>query len=251
MAPRLSSRPASKPKPTTIDKTHNQTSEAEKKRAARAIALRRIMNDYRQADAACNESKAAHKENTDSKTQVARLAKAELGITRKALDQYLADMNASKRDLIAEEQIRRQDRESLGILNAEQLDMFSSDKAPPTAKDEVYWRAEGYQAGMRLDAASPPKECPPRHVQDWLNGHGDGMKVMNDAIGAPDEADPMGDEPDAPNDRQSIVLADLDPDSPEGKELISQIEASEAGEESKALDHLMEDETIAPVGEAI
>ncbi len=188
MAPNIKSRTPAKPDLSvvpsasgTVSTDHNQKSEAERRNEAEGMQLRSYMNKWREL--AAEEALIAKqlKEVRDRKSETANYAKAAIKVTRKQLDSYLADMQASKRDLIAEEETRRRHRAHLGIVTETQMELFG-EGSPTKVKDDAAWRGDGYLAGMRMDPAEAPKGCAGNALQEWLGGHADGMKVMQDSI---------------------------------------------------------------------
>jgi hypothetical protein len=95
---------------------------------------------------------------------------------------------------------------------------FDSDEA----RDEAYWRDQGYQAGIRGDAATPPDECPPAFHQTWLNRRADGAEYSawgkSEAGAKPDQGGPRGNvitTIDAARAARAASSAPADPKPPE------------------------------------
>lgn len=129
-------------------------------------------------------------------TELYRGAKA-AGFLRKELDALLADMGRNPRDLVEAEQRRRRFREVFNMPNGETaLDLFGDENTPTEVKDQAYQRASGYQAGLRGDACEVPAEVPPRFVQAWTDGWGDGQAVIGQSFAKPaKKAKPAAPEP--------------------------------------------------------
>jgi hypothetical protein len=173
-------------KPTNLkivapaDPKHNQD-KAKEKREKRANALRRLLHELSERNAACDVTAAAHKENTEARTETYRMIKAETGLKRPEVDAYYLALRANTRDLIAQEKQRQEDHEDLELPTFRQLDLFGDDK-PKEQQDAAYWRIEGYKAGLNFLPAAAPEGCVGDNLQEFLNGHKDGAKALANSL---------------------------------------------------------------------
>lgn len=97
------------------------------------------------------------------------------GLPRKLLERRMEEMNFTTINMAEEAAREAKHRRWLGILEPEQAEMMLGTSAPQEAKDEVHWRAEGYKDGLRMKAREAPKECSPRFLQAYQEGHEKGF----------------------------------------------------------------------------
>lgn len=86
---------------------------------------------------------------------------------------------------------------------------FGSDEA----RDEKYWGDQGFQAGIRGDAATPPDGMPPHLHQTWLTRRADGAAYTawgkSEAGGRPDRLNTgAAPEPKAPDPAATVSTID-------------------------------------------
>jgi hypothetical protein len=165
----------------TVTAKDNQSPEDKQraKDAAEAAQLISFLSKLGEEGREVAAAKAVLDEKRAAMTETFRLAKA-AGFERQELGDLLKDMGTRAKDLVAKELRRRRLRSFAGLpVGEEQLALVLSD-SPTEAKDEVFWRSEGYQAGMRGDDAVPNHEhkMPPRFNQIWLEGYHDGQAVI-------------------------------------------------------------------------
>lgn len=119
-----------------------------------------------------NEAKAALKVETDEYTEIVRLAGI-AGFKKYELKDLMDDLRVTKRKDLTETEARRaRFRNYLGLPvgnTEEQLDML-----PETAKDEIFWEADGYACGVRGTDPVPPSDCGV-HGQAWMKGYHNGQ----------------------------------------------------------------------------
>lgn len=90
------------------------------------------------------------------------------GFTAKELEARLEEMKEDSRE--QEDRLAREakHRRWLGITRPDQPTLGLGGEAPEEVRDEAYWKAEGYKAGLRRLVAKPPEGIPQRFVQAWL-----------------------------------------------------------------------------------
>ena len=146
----------------------------------------------------------------EERSSIVNLAKA-AGFKKYELQDIIDDLRKPRRDIAKVEERRAKLRAYYGLPagKPEQQDML-----PETAKDALFWRAAGYTAGLQGDSCEPP-ECGV-HSQVWMEGWGDGQRVLAMALKPKEperpggEIDPFEATPDELKDqitRQNIKAA--------------------------------------------
>lgn len=120
-------------------------------------------------------------------TSAVNAAKSDLGkaYTRKRLMALVEDTQARLRNLLKEEEDRYQDRLDLGLpVYGEQQDLFGADpeKTPESARDALYWEAQGFLAGRHGWDRAAPDGCPPEHDPVFLKGWDKGQAETQDLV---------------------------------------------------------------------
>lgn len=150
---------------------------------AERVQLISVINKITAAQAIAAISKAKAASDQKAVTQLFRLGKA-AGFPRHELEDRIAKMDQSGRDVADEEKRRARHYKWLGILDEEQLAMISDEGTPIETKDEYHWRGEGWKAGLRGLIRKPPPECPERFVQAFLEDFDKGTESALDAMKA-------------------------------------------------------------------
>jgi hypothetical protein len=90
------------------------------------------------------------------------------GFSAAELKARLEEMREDPRE--QEERLEREakHRRWLGIIRPDQPKLGLGGEAPEEIRDEAYWKARGFLAGLRRLAATPPDGIPERFVQAWL-----------------------------------------------------------------------------------
>jgi hypothetical protein len=164
----------------TLTPKDNQTPE-DKQRAKDAAEQAQLLS-YLSKLGEQGRTVAARKAELDAAraemTETFRLAKA-AGFDRQELNDLLKDIGTRSKDLVAKEIRRRKLRQMANLpTGEEQLGLFGGD-SPSEVKDAAFWRAEGYQAYLRGEEASPPRDrMAARFDQDWLKGWNDGQTAV-------------------------------------------------------------------------
>lgn len=128
-------------------------------------------------------AKAAYDAEKKAETALFRAAKAD-GFSRKELEQILEDGQATRRDLVAEEERRAKLRAWAGLPAGSQPDLFD---LPSPARDEVDAEAEGYQRGLRGEDPTVPDHISPNHTQAFMKGWHQAQKRRAEALGPDDD----------------------------------------------------------------
>jgi len=185
------------------------------------------------------EAKTLYDGEKGTLTEIFRLAKAS-GFLRKDLQSLLDDMKADGRDLVAEEVKRRKYREWLGLpTGEEQLQLFTSAKAPNEEKDKAYWRSQGYMAGLAGDFCDYPTEGPKRFKAVFEAGWGDGQKAIINADEILSRPKPAPDPEPAPAKPESEkTKAELKAEEKALRESLDKPKEPEATPESEAAESI-------------
>jgi hypothetical protein len=124
-----------------------------------------------------DEAKAVLAEAKAQYDETMRLAGV-AGFKKFELKELLEDLGAKRRDLTDQEQRRTEFRNWLGLpagKSDEQLDLEA--RMPATARDEAFWRGDGYTAGLRGDVCQPPADTGV-HGQAWMEEWGRGQAKL-------------------------------------------------------------------------
>lgn len=124
-----------------------------------------------------DEAKAVLAEAKAQYDETMRLAGV-AGFKKFELKELLEDLGAKRRDLSDQEQRRTEFRNWLGLpagKSDEQLDLEA--RMPATARDEAFWRGDGYTAGLRGDVCKPPTDTGV-HAQAWMEEWGRGQAKL-------------------------------------------------------------------------
>lgn len=179
MATRVTSR--SQSAPTTAAPAgvgHN----SEDREEAERLQLISFISQLGAADAAVEAAKAPFDAAKKARRQIILYAKA-AGFTAEEIAARRQEMDTPSRDMAEQAARERKHRIWLGILDPEQTELFAGN-TPVEVKDEAHWRAEGYKNGLRGGDTKPPKECPERFVQPWLQERARGWDTAVEAMKA-------------------------------------------------------------------
>lgn len=193
----------------TLSPKDNQSAEDKQraKDAAEQAQLLSYLSKLGEEGRAVAAAKAVLDEKRAAMTETFRLAKA-AGFDRGELNDLLKDIGTRSKDLVAKEIRRRKLRQMANLpTGEEQLGLFGGD-SPSEVKDAAFWGAEGYQAYLRGEEASPPRDrMPARFDQDWLKGWNAGqtavamsMQMVKDLEKNGGGAHANANNPDAPAD---------------------------------------------------
>lgn len=184
MAPRLSTRKPRQAPPTNVPPREVGPGDNSKAaEEAERVQLISFVNKLTQQDESVQAAKVVFDAAKKQRTQTFNLAKA-AGFSRKELEARLAEMGRPTHE-IADEEVRvARHRRWLGVLNAEQQEMFTGKATPQDVRDQENWRADGYKAGLLGLIAKPRFECPERFVQAWLLAHSEGATAFREAEAA-------------------------------------------------------------------
>lgn len=97
------------------------------------------------------------------------------GFPRHMLEREIADLKKPITVVQDEEEIRAILREANELPVGTQM-ALNFDNTPQEAKDEIFWKAAGYRAGLRGIGAQLPEGIPPRMDQPYLDGYYKGQE---------------------------------------------------------------------------
>lgn len=128
----------------------------------------RLSHDIRGLDHKIEAKMAEVKGLRQEKSDKFALAKAELHVSRKDFEAFMAREDMSESDFAAEfaKEIARYRRHGFPI--GAQLDMFAAPQ--DTVDDQVIARADGKRAGLRGADPKPPSYIAGVLTQDWMEG---------------------------------------------------------------------------------
>lgn len=159
------------------------------------------------------EALAAVKELRKGQGDDFRLAKNDLGYSRKELEEVLADTAPGRRvfSVVDREKKRFRLRKSAGVpvVGYEgQGDLFDH-TLPMEARNEIEWESEGFLAGRRGDDPTPPADCDPRFhgafTKGWHVGQAQNAPLQAKAQEVLDRKKRTGSlEPEAPPEEPDI-----------------------------------------------
>jgi len=169
------------PKKTSLPPpTHNQDAADEADR----VQFISVISKLSAADDEIERAKGPYDAAKAARKKIIGLGKA-AGFTAQDLEDRLAEMKEDSRK--QEEKIAREakQRRWLGIIRPDQPTLGLGGEAPEEVRDEAFWKAEGYKAGLRRLAATPPDGIPERFVQSWLAERARGAAEVPADHGAP------------------------------------------------------------------
>lgn len=194
---------------------HSKTPLTREERAAlKSFHVRKLLSLTAAVETARGPFDEARNELTEQFAQ----AKADLGkeYSRKYLTGLIEDVKTSTRDLARAEERRFEDRTDLALpVFGAQTDMFDGKAAsmPDEAKDEIYWEAEGYRAGLRVEGNSPPKDCSPRFHQPYMKGHERGLEAAAERFKKGEEVSTALSQPPADPEPEREAEPEFDADA--------------------------------------
>jgi hypothetical protein len=144
---------------------------------ANRIQLISVVSKLSAAEDAIEAAKAPLEAARKHRKQIIGLGKA-AGFAAWELEARLAEMKRGTREMAEIEERERKHRRWLGIIDPKQAELMLGDKVPQDDKDEAHHSGEGYKAGLRQMAASPPPEVPARFVQAYMKAHERGLKEV-------------------------------------------------------------------------
>ena len=155
-------------------KTHNEDAQDEADR----VQFISIVSKLSAADDEIERAKGPYDAAKAARKKIIGLGKA-AGFMAKDLQARLDEMKADSRE--TEEAIERETkhRRWLGITRPDQPMLGLGSEAPQEVRDQAYWRAEGYKAGLRRLSATPPEGIPERFVQAWLEERARGAAELH------------------------------------------------------------------------
>lgn len=230
MAARLSSKPARQaPRGAAAPRTGEIGDNSLAVEEADRIQLISIVSKLSAADDAIELARAPLKAAQDNRKTIIGLGKA-AGFSAGELKARLEEMKTPTREMAQRAAREHTHRRWLGILDADQSKLMLGDESPQEAKDEAHWGGEGYKAGLRQMAATPPTEVPERFVQAYMKAHERGLNEVLAAnvpgksrLAQKAEADYAADNPEVDvaaaarklkNDPQFMARGAPEPDSP-------------------------------------
>ncbi len=143
------------------------------------IRLERVDLDNLQT--AAKEAKAKVTDKQATITDMFHEAKADTRLDREDIEWALNAMTGGGRRLIKHQRDRAFICEVLGYPY--QPDMLpDEDKTPAEARDEIDWNTDGFLAGRRAGEPTPPKDCPERFCQAWMDGYHTGQAKNGEAL---------------------------------------------------------------------
>lgn len=137
---------------------------------AEQVQLISYVAKLQQYDASITVLQTQIKDLRDERASVVNLAKG-TGFKAYELKDIMDDLKKPRTDLAEREERRAKLRSYYGLPagKREQHEM-----EPETVRDENFWRAAGYTAGLNGDVADPPAGVGVHH-QAWLSGRADGQ----------------------------------------------------------------------------
>jgi hypothetical protein len=170
---------ARRPKtPPTIGDNSDAQDEADR------VQFISVISKLSAADDEIERAKGPYDAAKAARKKIIGLGKA-AGYAAKELEARLAELKEDSRK--QEETIEREGkhRRWLGIIRPDQPSLGLGGEAPQEVRDQAYWRAEGYKAGLRRLSATPPDGIPERFVQAWLEERGRGAAELHTEPDAP------------------------------------------------------------------
>lgn len=127
------------------------------------------------ADAGIEEARAPLKAAQNARKTVIGMAKA-AGFPEWELRRRQEEAKRTTAENAEYEARERRQRRWAGIITPEQAKMHLEGDTPEEVRDAAHYKAEGYKAGLRNEAAAPPEGTPARFLQEWMQGHSSGHK---------------------------------------------------------------------------
>lgn len=236
MAPRVPRTPRQAPQGAAAPRTGQIGDNSAAVEEADRIQMISIVSKLSAAEDAIEAARLPLKAAQDQRKTIIGLGKA-AGFTAGELKARLEEMKVPTREMAEKAAREHKHRRWLGILDADQAKLMLGPEAPQEAKDEAHFSGEGYKAGLRQMAATPPTEVPERFVQAYMKAHERGLKEVLTAnvpgghrLRAQAEADFKADNPEVDVAAAAKKLA-KDPafmarSAPEGESLGSTATAS-------------------------
>lgn len=145
---------------------------------ASRLQLISIVAKLSEADEKIEEAKAPLQAAQKHRKTIIGLGKS-AGYSAKELEARLAEMRRPTFEMLEIAAREKQHRRWLGIIpEGEQEELLLGDRVPQEDKDDAHFAAEGYKAGLRQMAATPPSEVPARFVQAYMRAHEKGMNEV-------------------------------------------------------------------------
>ena len=178
MATKIPNKPARQaPKGAAAPRTGEIGDNSAAVEEADRIQLISIVSKLSAAEDAIEVARAPLKAAQDHRKTIIGLGKA-AGFSAGELKARLEEMKTPSREMAQRAAREHTHRRWLGILDADQSKLMLGDEAPMEAKDEAHWKAEGYKAGLRQMAPTPPTEVPERFVQAYMHEHERGLNEV-------------------------------------------------------------------------
>lgn len=152
------------PRKPLPEPTHNSDAADEADR----VQLISIVSKLSAAEDEIARAKGPYDAAKAARKKIIGLGKA-AGFQAKELEARLAEMMEDSREQEARLEREAKHRKWLGIVRPDQPKLNLDGQTPEEVRDEAYWAAEGYKAGLRRLAATPPDGIPERFVQKWLS----------------------------------------------------------------------------------
>lgn len=130
--------------------------------------------DYRKAQRAADLKKAEYDQARAEVTSVCAMAKAELGVKRKDVEDVVAKLEMDDDEFRAEMAATNRRYALAGLPVGAQLDMFAAG-APDTVDEMAHAYNKGKRAGLAGDDPTPPKTLHPSFIPEWQRGWADGQ----------------------------------------------------------------------------
>jgi len=130
--------------------------------------------DYRKAKRAADVKKAEYDDLRGEVTAVCAMAKAELGVKRKEVEDVVAKLDMDDDEFRADQAARHRRYALAGLPMGAQLELFGVG-APDTVDDMARAYEKGRRAGLAGDDPSPPQTLHPSFIPEWQRGWSEGQ----------------------------------------------------------------------------
>lgn len=141
------------------------------------VQLISIISKLSAADDAIEVAKAPLEAAQAHRKTIIGLGKA-AGFSANELKERLKEMKTPTRDMAKKVEREGKHRRWLGIVEPDQSSLMLGTSGPQESKDEAHWKGEGYKAGLRQLANTPPKECHQRFTQAYMQEHERGLNEV-------------------------------------------------------------------------